>query len=285
MSGWAPVGAMCSFDVESTGVDVEVDRVVTATVVVIRPGAEPDVRSTVIDPGVPVPEEAAQVHGWTTERVQAEGKPPASELDWIAGDLANALLAGVPLVVANAPFDLTMLDRELRRHQLPTLLDRLDGRPLGPVLDPMVLDKQLDRYRPGRKRLEDLCATYGVRLDGAHDAAQDALAAARVVYRMGQMVQMPKDQLVRRYAKRRFPYEVAAGFTALATLSLAGLHEAQVGWYAEQSCSFADYLRRQARDLELDQSIDDPAEQIAELRHRADNVTTDWPMRPWGGER
>ena len=53
------------------------------------------------------------------------------------------------------------------------------------VLDPRVLDRHLDRYRKGRRTLTDLCAHYGVTLEGAHDAAADALAALEVVRALG----------------------------------------------------------------------------------------------------
>lgn len=75
---------MLAFDCETTGVDVEQDRIVTAATVMIEPGVGPQIRATVIDPGVEIPASAVEVHGWTTERVQAEGRPPAGELDWLA---------------------------------------------------------------------------------------------------------------------------------------------------------------------------------------------------------
>lgn len=293
---WATFGPMLGFDVESTGVDVETDRIVTATLVLITPDpaggkAATDIRSTVINPGVPVPDAAAEVHGWTTERVQAEGKPPASELDWIAADLARAFVASVPVVIANAPYDLSILDRELRRHGLPTLTDRVGGRPLAPVLDPMCLDKAMDRYRPGKRNLTALCETYGVRLDGAHDATFDALAACRVVYRLAQRaslaVSAPLD-VMDVYADRRYPERLVRGFQSLARMSLAELHTAQVGWYAEQAEGLAQYWRRQANDLEQRaNATSDDAERTTtladaeELRQRADGVTTDWPIRPF----
>ena len=51
---------------------------------------------------------------------------------------------------------------------------------LRPVLDPRVLDKHIDPYRRGGRKLTDLCAHYKVALDGAHSADADAIAACRV---------------------------------------------------------------------------------------------------------
>lgn len=284
---------MVAFDCETTGVDVESDRIVTAAVVLIEPGVEPLIRSTVINPGVEVPEAAAEVHGWTTERVRAEGREPAPELEWLASDLAGALAAGTPLVIANAPYDLTLLDRELRRHNLPTLPDRLGGKPISPVIDPMCIDKALDRYRPGKRKLTDLCATYGARIDGAHDCTADALAAARVAFRLGQRAQQAlADPLsvMDVYGDRRYPDSIVRGFQEFGKLTLAEVHAAQVGWYAEQAAGLAQYWRRQANELEhrARRAADDAERESAladaeDLRQRADSIATDWPVRPYGG--
>lgn len=284
---------MVAWDCESTGVDVESDRIVTSAVVRIEPGCEPLIRSTVINPGVEVPEAAAEVHGWTTERVRAEGVEPAAELEWIAADLAAALTDGIPLVIANAPYDLTLLDRELRRHNLPTLTDRLDGQPIGPVIDPMCIDKALDRYRPGKRKLTDLCATYGAKITDAHDCTADALAAARVAFRLDQRAQqalVDPYTIAELYAGRRFPDRIVRGFQEFGKLTLAEVHAAQVGWHAEQAEGLAQCWRRQANELEWqarqpggDAERATALTDAAELRVRADSVTTDWPVRPFGG--
>jgi DNA polymerase-3 subunit epsilon len=290
---WANFGPMLGFDVESTGVDVETDRIVTATLVAITPDpsggkATTDIRSTVINPGVPVPAAAAEIHGFTTERVRAEGKPPAGELDWIAADLARALVNGIPVIIANAPYDTSILDRELRRHGLPTVVERLDGRPHAPVLDPMCIDKAMDRFRKGKRNLTALCETYGVRLDGAHDATFDALAACRVVYRLAQRSQMPAERLTSLYADRKYPRDLVRAFQALGRMSLAELHAAQVDWYVEQSEGLAQHWLKKANQLEFEAGrTADEAERATALadaekyRRDADGVTTDWPLRPF----
>lgn len=129
----------------------------------------------------------------------------------IAEALAEQAAMARPLVVMNAPFDLTLLDRELRRHRASSL-DRWFEASALRVLDPRVLDKHLDRYRKGRRTLTDLCAHYDVTLEGAHDAAADALAALDVVRALG-----------RRFATR------------LERLSPAELHTLQTTWHAAQA--------------------------------------------------
>lgn len=280
------LGPLAPFDLETTGVSVEDDRVVSATVALIRPGQPTDVRSHLIAVDVDIPAEATAVHGISTEHARANGKPAAEVLDAVAADLADACRAGVPIVGCNLAYDLTLLDRELRRHGLPTLDDRIGGPPR-PVLDVFVIDKAVDRYRRGSRKLTDLCAHYGVALDGAHDSAADALGAARVLYRIGQRAHMPADALAELYGDRRKPYEVARAFTALASMTPDQLHAAQVGWYAGQAESLAAYWRQKANELEHQagrpdaEAPEDFRTEAADLRRRADDICTDWPCRPF----
>ncbi|MEU1407467.1 3'-5' exonuclease [Streptomyces sp. NPDC005728] len=214
-------GALAAFDTETTGVDVETDRIVSAAVVVQdAPGTRPRITRWLVNPGVPVPEGATAVHGLTDEHLQHNGRWPAPVMFEIAEQLAEHAAMRRPLVVMNAPFDLTLLDRELRRHRASSLDRWFEATPLQ-VLDPRVLDKHLDRYRKGRRTLTDLCAHYGVTLEGAHDAAADALAALDVVRAVG-----------RRFATR------------LERLSPAELHTLQAGWHAAQARGLQAWFAR-----------------------------------------
>ena len=205
-------GPLASFDTETTGVDVEQDRIVTASLVTQASAAEPVLRRDwVADPGVPIPAGATAVHGLTDAWVAGRGRPPLVVLEEVALALAQTARLGLPLVVMNAPYDLTLLDRELRRHRGAALGQYLTGAPLL-VLDPRVLDKHLDRYRKGRRRLTDLCEHYGVALADAHDAAADASAALELVRAIGH-----------RHAGR------------LAELTPAELHLRQAVWHAAQA--------------------------------------------------
>lgn len=224
-------GPLAAFDTETTGVDVETDRIVSAAVVVQdAPGTRPRVRRWLVNPGVPVPEGATAVHGLTDEHLQRNGRWPAPVMYEIAEELAEHASLGRPLVVMNAPFDLTLLDRELRRHRASSLERWFEASPLR-VLDPRVLDKHLDRYRKGRRTLTDLCAHYDVTLDGAHDAGADALAALEVVRAVG-----------RRFATR------------LERLTPTELHALQVGWHAAQARGLQAWFARSGSPEEVDPS-------------------------------
>ncbi|MFJ8163850.1 3'-5' exonuclease [Streptomyces sp. NPDC096136] len=208
------LGRLCGFDLETTGIDVEADRIVTACVVQCG-GGQPTASATwLADPGIDIPEQAAAVHGITTERARAEGKPAAEVVADVLAALGQAITAGSPIVAMNARYDLTMLDREARRHGLAPLPDGF------PVVDPYVIDKHVDRYRKGGRKLVDLCTHYEVPIGDAHTADADAIAACRVAWRIGST--RPE----------------------MAALPLATLHSQQTAWAAEQAAGLQEYLRR-----------------------------------------
>ncbi len=202
---------LAAFDIETTGVDCDADRLITAAVSVVGDGRPAEHRAWLVDPGVEVPAGATAVHGITTAQAQRDGVPPAAAIDEITGLLAFQMRRRVPVVAFNARFDLTLLDREARRHGVTPLVDRVGGVEHLLVVDPYVLDRQLDPARPGKRTLGAVCAHYRVPLLDAHAAGADALAAARVAWRMGQ------------------------AFAVLRDVPLAELHARQVRWAAEQA--------------------------------------------------
>ena len=181
-----PFGPLLGFDTETTGVDPGQDRLVTAALVwrgERSSGGDrrQSVTTWLADPGVEIPEAASAVHGVTTERARAEGRPVTEVLAEVSDLLVSAMAAGTPVVIFNASYDLTLMESELARHGLPTIRERLNREP-GPIADPLVLDRAVDRYRRGKRRLGDLCEVYGIQLDEAlHSADVDVAATLDVL--------------------------------------------------------------------------------------------------------
>ncbi|MFF8615000.1 3'-5' exonuclease [Streptomyces sp. NPDC015350] len=222
-------GPLAAFDTETTGVDVEGDRIVSAALVVQDvAGGRMRVTRWLVNPGIPVPPGAIEIHGLTDDHLQRNGRWPAPVVEEIGRALAEQSAAGRPLVVMNAPFDLTLLDRELKRHRASSLAQYLQNAPLC-VLDPRVLDKHLDRYRKGRRTLTDLCELYGVVLDGAHDAAADAAAALELV-----------RAVARRFSSR------------LERLTPAELHTLQAVWHAAQARGLQAWFAKNGTEEAVD---------------------------------
>ncbi len=221
MTTWAS-GPLLGFDTETTGVNPTSDRVVTAALV-MRDAAGTRQRTWLIDPGVEIPAGAAAIHGITTEKARAGGLAPAPALDEIAGMLVQALRNGIPVVAFNAGFDLQILDSELARHHLPTLPQRLGG-PVRPVIDPLVIDRAVDRYRKGKRTLGHLCEVYGVTGSGLHTAEVDVVATLDVL-----------RAIVSRHSAQ------------LAHLDLHGLHDYQVAAHRAWAESFREWLVSKGR--------------------------------------
>lgn len=212
---------MLGFDLETSGISVENDRIVTACATLINgTTGEANTHTWLANPGIDIPQAATDVHGITSAYAAEHGDDPRAVVETLCDTLMSQVYKGVPIVGFNLQYDCTLLDRECRRHGVEPFGDRLVAA-RGVVIDAFVLDKALDKWRKGSRKLVDVCAHYGVRIDGAHDASHDATAAARVAYRIAQ----------------RNP--------RIAAMPLDELHQFQVKAKAEQARSFREYLAKQ----------------------------------------
>lgn len=205
---------MLAFDLETTGVDRFNDVPVSFALLLVRDGQVVDGRCRLVDPGREIPEEATAIHGITTARARAEGEALRSALEWLARVLVRASRRGMPVAGMCLGYDLTLLDSCLQRETGAGLVER-GWR--GPVLDASVIDRRVDRYRPGRRTLVALCEHYAVSAATAHEASADAAAAVDVL----------------RATARRFP--------KLATVPLDVLFRWQVRWHREWAISYSDW--------------------------------------------
>jgi DNA polymerase-3 subunit epsilon len=208
------MGEVLGFDFETTGVDRFNDVPVSYALVTLIAGRRVSISSGLIDPDRPIPVEATEVHGISTERARAEGMPLRDAIEMIATLVVSASARGVPLVGMKLDYDLTILDTQSRRLCGSGLTER--GW-CGPVLDAVVLDRHEDRYRKGSRNLSALCAQSGVCSEHAHDAVADAVASAEVLFAL------------------------AARFVTLGEAEPHELHEAQIGWHREWAQSYDDW--------------------------------------------
>ncbi|WP_243075092.1 exonuclease domain-containing protein [Microbacterium sp. SS28] len=201
------------FDLETTGVDVTSDRIVTAHVGVLdAAGQVMSARDWLADPGVEIPEGATAVHGVTTQQARTQGRPAAVVVAEVVDAVRGILDAGIPVVAYNAAYDFSLLKYEALRHGVTPIADP------APVVDPLVMDKRYDRYRRGKRTLSVVAEHYAVRLDGAHEASADAVAAGRVA-----------QALAQRYAAWLPP-------------TAEELHTSQIGWARAQAASLTEYF-------------------------------------------
>jgi DNA polymerase III subunit epsilon len=217
---WA-AGELLGFDFETTGVDRFNDVPVSYALVTVVGGEVVSTAAGLVDPGREIPAGATRVHGISTERARDEGMPLPEAIEMVAGTVLDASRRGVPLVGMKLDYDLTILDTQSARAGGPGLLVRGWA---GPVLDAVVLDRHLDRYRKGRRTLGALCEFYGVDIEHAHDAAADAIASIKVLL-----------ALTARYKEIR-------------EADPASLHAHQVDWHREWAESFDEYRTKKGME-------------------------------------
>ena len=241
--------AMIGFDLETTGVDPMTCLPVSFALVYMNGSEVTKVRTALINPGIPIPEGATEVHKITDEMVQERGGTLEASVVGIAGELLAAAYAGVPVVGMNCRYDLTIIDRlyagyaagssmeeneavaKLLRAFPGAETDRIGLRGdgwNGNVIDISVIDKKLDKWRKGSRTLLALCAHYGVDLgEAAHTAAGDAEASVRVALALA----------------KKYPQIDTEPYL---------LHAMQVGWRREWAEDFGAYLAKKGEKLEDD---------------------------------
>lgn len=229
MTGWHE-GLMCAYDTESTDSNPCTARIVTACVSWVDGSGQskPVTRTWLADPGVEISPGAAKIHGISTERARNEGASPVTVLAEITEELLSAAAKGIPVVAFNIPFDFTLTDRETRRHGLEPFWPEFKAAN-GYAIDPHVLDKHLS-YRKGKRTLGLTAEHYGVKAGTAHDAAGDAITAARVAW------------------------AIAKKYPKIAGTPLGDLMEYQEVAKAEQAESLEKYFRSMNKDEVVDGS-------------------------------
>lgn len=149
------------FDLETTGLDVSKDRIVQIAVVKINLSNEREEKKVLVNPTIPIPKEASDVHGITDEMVK--DKPTFKQVaksfyDYIEGyDLYGYNIIG---------YDLPLLVEELLRAGVEYNFDNVR------IVDVMSIYKKL------HPRTLSACYNYytGKILEGSHDALNDTRA-------------------------------------------------------------------------------------------------------------
>lgn len=171
-------------DVETTGRDASVDRVVEVGIVVGRHGEVVARYNWLINPGISIPAEVVAVHGITDEMVK--DKPRFEE---VASEIAAALRGCVPSAY-NALFDRAFMQGEFARAKADTTGIPAMARDTE-WIDPLVWAREVQSDEKSRA-LGDVAARLGVKLEQAHRASDDAEAALRVMYALGRDVRIPR---------------------------------------------------------------------------------------------
>ena len=209
----------CLADCETTGVDALNDRIIQLVV------ATADVEGNVlecwewfINPDVPVPDEAAEVHGFSNEYLAENGRPAAEVFAEAIGVFREHWK--LIQVQYNMNFDLTFLDAEFKRWGIADNF----GAGMSEytrLYDCYVTDRACDKYRKGKRKLLNLADYYGISYneDELHNALADVTLTAKVAVAVRNKYGLPTNQQ-------------------------------QADWHRSWAENFRDYLRRNGKTEE-----------------------------------
>ena len=154
------------FDLEATGLNKRTDRIVSIALVRYVPLGTSQQVHYLINPGVPIPEEAFAIHGISDADVK--DAPSFAEMaEILERHFAGADLAGYNIL----GYDIQMLTEEFARANRPF---SLDGR--------RILDAQRIFFRNEPRDLSAALRYYcGETHESSHDALGDVLATIRVL--------------------------------------------------------------------------------------------------------
>ena len=167
------------FDLETTGTNIQVDRIVELSVVKFQPGGKKDMRTRRINPEMPIPQEATAIHGISNADVA-----DAPKFKDIASNfylyLDDCDLAGFNI----QRFDLLLLTEEFKRAGLAFDYSKK-----------AIIDCQTIFHRKEPRTLSAAYKFYcGKELEAAHTAEGDVIATFEVL--AGQIAKyqdLPKD--------------------------------------------------------------------------------------------
>jgi len=172
------------FDVETTGLDPEADRIVEMGFARFENGEFVGSYGTLIYPGMMIPEEATSIHGISSADVASAPTFPAA-LHMAANLCHNAWPCAY-----NADFDKGFWLAELQRCGIEAPWPIADPSCLW--LDPLVWVRNQNGW--GGNKLVDVAERHSVALENAHRATDDAVSAGRILFEIKNL--MPSVTLI-----------------------------------------------------------------------------------------
>jgi DNA polymerase-3 subunit epsilon len=179
---------LLAIDLETTGLDVRRDRIVSASLVLTKLQSDKfESKNYLINPGVSIPYITTKIHGITNAEVIKNGMQPKIALQDIRNTISDAINSEIPLVIFNAPFDLPFLENELQRNGIETLHE-IHGK-IDLLIDPLALDRYMFPNRSGSRKLKSLIKEYNVPnyanlYAKLHNAEADCVATLKLFDRM-----------------------------------------------------------------------------------------------------
>ncbi|PCE63547.1 3'-5' exonuclease [Sediminicola luteus] len=157
---------ICFFDLETTGTNVAKDRIVEISILKVSPGGKEEKTTWLVNPEMPIPDEAYQVHGISNEKVAQA--PTFKEL----AKEVHAMIKGCDLGGYNSDrFDIPLLAEEMLRADVDFDMKQT-----------VSVDVQTIFHKMEKRTLEAAYKFYCDKdLTDAHSAEADTIATYEVL--------------------------------------------------------------------------------------------------------
>ncbi|MGY6744858.1 MAG: exonuclease domain-containing protein [Cecembia sp.] len=153
------------FDLESTGTNISTDRIVEISILKIHPDGKEEIKTSLINPTIPIPREVSLIHGIYDEDVKESPTFKALSKD-LHQFLAGADLAGFNVL----KFDIPLLVEEFLRAGIDFDIEKRN-----------ILDAQKIFHMMEKRNLTAAYKFYcGKTLENAHSAEADTIATYEV---------------------------------------------------------------------------------------------------------
>jgi len=167
------------FDLETTGIDVAVDRIVEISYLKIHPNGDEELKTMKVNPGMPIPPKSTQIHGITDEDVR-----DAPTFQEIAKKISQAF-EGCDFAGYNSnKFDLPLLAEEFLRTDIDLDLKKRK-----------FIDIQVIFHKKEQRTLSAAYKFYCDRnLNDAHSAEADTRATFEILQaQLDRYADLPND--------------------------------------------------------------------------------------------
>ena len=163
------------FDLETTGLDCENERIIEIGACIVREGDVTETFGTFVDPGRSIPEKITEITGINDSMVSGapnEEEAIRSFFEFVGGRI---------LVAHNASFDMSFLKSACRRHGMTEAFEI-------PCVDTLALSQTL-LPDLARHRLDSLTKYFKLPRFNHHRAVDDTVALARIYIKLTEMLE------------------------------------------------------------------------------------------------
>jgi DNA polymerase-3 subunit epsilon len=192
---------LCFFDLETTGTNIASDRIVEISILKILPNGNKESKTWLVNPEIPIPDEAMAIHGITNEKVAA-----APSFREIAKEIFQMIKDSDLAGFNSDRFDIPLLAEEMLRADVDFDMKNM-----------VSVDVQTIFHKMEKRTLEAAYKFYcDKELEQAHSAKADTVATYEVL--LSQLERYPElENNVRKLSEfsKRNEFADFAGFIAI----------------------------------------------------------------------